>query len=102
MDDDRDVTFLHKLTPGICEKSFGMNVARMAGIPSEIVKRATEVAKEFEISHKKKDTTYSMEVDGEASLTPAIAADVKYLFSSASKDSAVTQRILKSFRNLKM
>ncbi len=28
-----EVTFLYKLTNGICPKSFGMNVALMAGLP---------------------------------------------------------------------
>jgi len=49
VDDERkDVTFLYKLTRGICPKSYGMNVARMAGIPERIVNRAEEVALQFE------------------------------------------------------
>ncbi|KAI0216514.1 DNA mismatch repair protein msh6, partial [Massospora cicadina] len=47
----RDVTFLYKLTPGICPKSYGMNVARMAGLPSEIIDLAEAKALEFEAQH---------------------------------------------------
>ena len=31
--DKRDVTFLYTLLPGVCSKSYGMNVAHMAGVP---------------------------------------------------------------------
>lgn len=103
-EDERNVTFLYKLTPGICEKSFGMNVAMMADIPSSIIERAANIAKEVEINHKLKDTTYAMQVDHEnkSNVTPAIATDVKYLLSSNKKDNLAVQRVLKSFRNLNL
>ncbi|KAJ9075514.1 DNA mismatch repair protein msh6, variant 2 [Entomophthora muscae] len=47
----RDVTFLYKLTQGVCPKSYGMNVASMAGLPSEIIDRAEAKAQEFEKEH---------------------------------------------------
>lgn len=34
------VVFLYTLTPGKCPKSFGLNVARLAGIQSSIIDRA--------------------------------------------------------------
>ncbi|OLY78249.1 DNA mismatch repair protein msh6 [Smittium mucronatum] len=46
--DAHRVTFLYKLKYGIAEKSHGMNVAHMAGIDLNIVKRAESVASEFE------------------------------------------------------
>lgn len=45
---NRDVTFLYKLVKGVCPKSFGMNVASMAGVPKSIVDRAELVASKFE------------------------------------------------------
>lgn len=47
-----DVTFLYQLTEGVCPKSYGMNVALMAGIDAKIVKRAQDIAEEFEKSTK--------------------------------------------------
>ena len=49
------VIFLRKLKRGGSEHSFGIHVARMAGIPRSIVKRADEVLKELEQSHEKKE-----------------------------------------------
>ena len=46
----QDVTFLYKLEPGVCSRSYGMNVAAMAGVPSEVVEGAKRAAETFEAS----------------------------------------------------
>ena len=45
------VLFLRKLTPGGSEHSFGIHVARMAGMPAMVLKRAEQVLKDLENSH---------------------------------------------------
>lgn len=45
------IIFLRKLVPGGSEHSFGIHVAEMAGMPPAVVKRATEVLKQLELSH---------------------------------------------------
>ena len=47
------VIFLRKLVAGGSEHSFGIHVARMAGMPPTIVKRADQVLKELEASSDK-------------------------------------------------
>lgn len=37
------VIFLRKIIPGACDKSYGVHVAQMAGIPKEVVLRANEI-----------------------------------------------------------
>jgi DNA mismatch repair protein MutS len=49
------VIFLRKLKRGGSEHSFGIHVARMAGMPKSVVKRADEILKELEQSHEKKE-----------------------------------------------
>jgi len=49
------VIFLRKLKRGGSEHSFGIHVARMAGMPRSIVNRADEILKELEQSHDKKE-----------------------------------------------
>ncbi|KAK4509250.1 Histone deacetylase hda1 [Mucor velutinosus] len=100
-EDEQNVTFLYKLTPGICEKSFGMNVATMAGIPPSVVSRAATIAEETEIVHHSKDTTYKMEASGKdgINITPAVVADLAYLMSNK-KIKLSTERILASFQNM--
>lgn len=43
-EDDEHVTFLYKLTNGACPKSYGFNVARLAGLPPIIISSAKERA----------------------------------------------------------
>jgi DNA mismatch repair protein MutS len=45
---DNKVIFLRKLVPGGSAHSFGIHVARMAGMPPSVVKRATEILTDLE------------------------------------------------------
>jgi len=49
------VIFLRKLKRGGSEHSFGIHVARMAGMPRSVVNRADEILKDLEQSHDKKE-----------------------------------------------
>lgn len=42
------VTFLYRLTRGVAQASFGLNVARMAGLPEGVVRRAADRAAAFQ------------------------------------------------------
>ncbi len=43
-----DIVFLHQLTPGSAAKSYGVHVARLAGMPGEVLERAGQVLGELE------------------------------------------------------
>ncbi|MDE6605709.1 MAG: DNA mismatch repair protein MutS [Clostridia bacterium] len=45
---EKGVVFLHKITRGGTNKSFGIEVARYAGIPQQVIKRAKEISKLLE------------------------------------------------------
>ncbi|HEX2968377.1 MAG TPA: DNA mismatch repair protein MutS [Bacteroidales bacterium] len=51
------VIFLRKLRRGGSEHSFGIHVAKMAGMPRSVVNRADEILKELEQGHQKKELT---------------------------------------------
>lgn len=48
-----DVTFLYRLTPGACPKSYGVNIARLAGLPDSVLKKAASKSQEFEETYGK-------------------------------------------------
>jgi DNA mismatch repair protein MutS len=52
---DNKVIFLRKLIPGGTEHSFGIHVARMAGMPKSIVKRSEEILRQLESDNRQKD-----------------------------------------------
>ena len=43
-----DVTFLRKIVPGPADDSYGIEVARLAGVPAEVTKRAKTVLASLE------------------------------------------------------
>ena len=45
---DGEVVFLHKLHPGKASKSYGIAVARLAGLPSQVIERAKDVLSRLE------------------------------------------------------
>jgi len=51
-----NVLFLRKLTPGGSEHSFGIHVAKMAGMPQQVLNRANKIMKKLEKSHQMEDS----------------------------------------------
>ncbi|GHT76707.1 DNA mismatch repair protein MutS [Bacteroidia bacterium] len=50
---DNKVIFMRKLVPGGSEHSFGIHVAKMAGMPQSIVKRSNEILSQLETDNRK-------------------------------------------------
>jgi DNA mismatch repair protein MutS len=49
---DNEVIFLHKIGPGNADKSYGIHVARLAGVPEPVLKRAEAVLATLESHHE--------------------------------------------------
>ncbi|MEX0939618.1 MAG: DNA mismatch repair protein MutS [Pirellulales bacterium] len=48
---DDQVVFLHKIVPGAADKSYGIHVARLAGVPAEVNHRAKQILAQLENEH---------------------------------------------------
>ncbi len=48
VEDGEKVIFLHKIVPGGADRSYGIHVAQIAGIPKPVIRRARELLAEFE------------------------------------------------------
>jgi DNA mismatch repair protein MutS len=46
-----EVVFLHKIVEGAADKSYGIHVARLAGVPREVIERAKEILWQLEAEH---------------------------------------------------
>jgi DNA mismatch repair protein MutS len=66
-----DVVFLHEVGEGAADRSYGIHVARLAGLPPAVLDRAEEVLKRLE--------------QGEAKAAPAVLADDLPLFQAAAR-----------------
>lgn len=47
-----EVIFLHKIIPGAADKSYGIHVARLAGVPREVIGRAGLILQTLEADHQ--------------------------------------------------
>ena len=65
------VVFLHKITPGGADKSYGIHVAELAGMPRPVINRAQEILAQFEAA------------PDQASDDPQVATKQLHLFSEA-------------------
>ena len=54
---DGNIIFLHKVKDGSVDKSYGINVAKLAGLPNEVITRADDILKIYENKEKKRDIT---------------------------------------------
>ena len=59
MEHGEDVIFLRKIIPGGADKSYGVHVARLAGIPAPVVARAHEIQARLEVSDINQETISS-------------------------------------------
>ena len=56
-EEKNDVLFLRKLIPGGSEHSFGIHVAKIAGMPSKVLNKAHQILKKLEKSHSNEELT---------------------------------------------
>ena len=47
-----EIIFLHRLRPGGADRSYGIHVGRLAGLPAEVVSRARDVLRSLEAGHR--------------------------------------------------
>ncbi len=50
-DDHAEIVFLHRILPGRTDRSYGLHVARLAGIPQDVIGRAREVLASLAVEH---------------------------------------------------
>ena len=74
-----DIIFLRKIIPGGADRSYGIEVAKLAGLPEKVVRRAKQVLKELESGNGVQYTAPRLESDqvslgsiGEAEVLDAI------------------------------
>lgn len=65
---NQGIIFLHRIVPGGTDKSYGIYVAKLAGLPGEVLRRAGDILEELENRHagqaeekpKSKETAYQL------------------------------------------
>lgn len=60
-----ELIFLHKVKNGSIDKSYGVHVAQIAGLPASLIKRANEILVDLESSNKKEASNKQLSFDFE-------------------------------------
>ncbi len=60
-DEGGEVVFLHKIVPGGADRSYGIHVARLAGLPRAILRRAEDVLQDLEAGGSKETRRKTMQ-----------------------------------------
>lgn len=74
-----DITFLRRIVRGGADQSFGIEVAKLAGVPDSVVKRAKVILKELEANSVK------IEFKAEDSIIEEEESDIQYNFTANGK-----------------
>lgn len=87
---DDDITFLRRIIPGAADESYGIEVAKLAGIPESVIQRAKKILKDLESSsdsEKKPKKQYQSQKD-DISIQPE-----QIMFPSANAQSPIEKRL---------
>ena len=63
-----EMIFLRKIVPGGADKSYGVEVAKLAGLPSKVVERARKILKELEQGHPSQTAAAPKAADEQVSI----------------------------------
>ena len=78
-----DITFLRRIVRGGADQSFGIEVAKLAGVPDSVVKRAKVILKDLE------KNAVPIEFKAEDSIVEEDENEIQYNFSANGKDEIV-------------
>ena len=76
----KDIVFLRRIVPGGTDRSYGVHVARLAGLPKKVLDRAEEFLEEYDNEH--------------AQAAPAASAEPSPMGMGSLFTSAITEQLL--------
>lgn len=64
-----DITFLRRIIPGAADESYGVEVAKLAGLPESVISRAKKILEELESNQPKNEFIEKQETEEQHQLT---------------------------------
>ncbi|TIC31850.1 DNA mismatch repair protein [Wallemia mellicola] len=98
--DQEDVSLLYKVEPGISDKSFGINVAQMAGFPESVIKLAKRKADELEDleGHEEKKQKFS---DDDINTGVNLVKEFMQSFAESVQETNEREALMKTYEQYK-
>jgi DNA mismatch repair protein MutS len=98
------IVFLHEVAPGVADRSYGIHVAKLAGLPSAVTGRAEEVLRALEdgrVGHKPLANIDDLPLFAPAQRAVPRQSDVERLLRDVSPDSLTPKQALEFLYQLK-
>lgn len=95
-----DIIFLHEVIEGISERSYGIHVAKLAGVPKTVVKRAEDILKDLE-ERKEKTSGLLAELPLFAERNEAKVSKIEIELQNLSLDNLTPKQALDTLYRLK-
>ena len=89
-----DITFLRKIVKGGADKSYGIQVAKLAGVPATVLRRANEIVNELsgnDLALKARDISTSVESKKEEFIQETLPIEQLSLFSMSGNEDIITE-----------
>ncbi|MBR6392461.1 MAG: DNA mismatch repair protein MutS [Eubacterium sp.] len=101
-----DITFLRRIVRGGADQSFGIEVAKLAGIPNSVIKRAKVILKELEankieIEFKAEDETLEESEDIQYNFSTKSAGDILELIKATDVNTLTPIEAMQTLYDLK-
>jgi len=104
----KDIIFLHEVAAGIADRSYGIHVAQMAGLPRAVIDRAEVVLEKLEAKDHQETKNKNLEnlplfsaVREDLPLTPSIPAELDKLLIEIAPDEVSPKQALELLYQLK-
>lgn len=106
---DGDVVFLHEVGPGTADRSYGIQVANLAGLPDVVVNRARDVLKQLEESDRQNPAQqlvddlplFSVHMEAGATDSSTKESEVEKLLQNINPDDMSPREALEALYDLK-
>ena len=97
-----DMIFLRKIVPGAADDSYGVEVAKLAGLPNTVVSRAREILKELESEGRPQVIRVAAEPEDQISMMDMRQNDVCAALEAISVETLTPIEAMNQLYRLKM
>ena len=97
-----DMIFLRKIVPGATDDSYGVEVAKLAGLPNTVVNRAREILKELESENRRPAAAVIPEEDDQISMMDMTALRIQEALSAITVETLTPIEAMNELYKLKL
>ena len=100
-----DMIFLRKIVPGAADDSYGVEVAKLAGLPNSVITRSREILRELESGdarHAAAPKAAETEFDDQVSMLDMTAQNIRLALEAMSVETMTPIEAMNELYKLKM